>query len=477
MLSDDLAKHFLKRGQQKKVEETAEGAAYRTEDLAKFVCYPGLDQSDDEDLDPASQSFDIQVFPEIGSHRYRTNTAQKLEKMNQARRKAARIRSVKVDDSTVSEATDTDIFERKEVKQTQAPDDVSKKPPISRLSEQLTMCPKQSQNKFLQYARFDGTSQTGIATKNLSIFLTMLPENLRNFPMKVCVAANATIEEVIGYICYKCSIQYPDIQLQSARNYGLYLTEEDGEIDMDLPPLDLREPCAKFGFTHLALTVRKPIAQVVIDYRSLSMTSEMESASEAAVAAIRSISNSHSDGDMARMLGHNSKIEAPLYKTYNLNLIHGPFKTKVQLGISGERIEIDPVRVQNSRFFKFRPVNFNIESVAYCEVVEKHPMKAQIRLWYVVNPQSKNFTDVMPNTSQNYLSSNTSSASPLHLNLAPAADNFKSYVFETDAVTANEINSKINFLLEVRSSAIRREFLFIKEKKRERPLTKKVFGK
>lgn len=35
--------------------------------------------------------------------------------------------------------------------------------------------------------------------------------------------------------------------------YNLYITEDDGEVDRDLPCLDRREPSSKFGFTYLGL--------------------------------------------------------------------------------------------------------------------------------------------------------------------------------------------------------------------------------
>lgn len=45
--------------------------------------------------------------------------------------------------------------------------------------------------------------------------------------------------------------------LHPPTHYGLYITEEDGEVYRDLPPLDAKECVAKFGFTCLGLVEHK----------------------------------------------------------------------------------------------------------------------------------------------------------------------------------------------------------------------------
>ena len=39
--------------------------------------------------------------------------------------------------------------------------------------------------------------------------------------------------------------------------YSLHIAEDDGEVDMDFPALDNKEPISKFGFTKLALVERE----------------------------------------------------------------------------------------------------------------------------------------------------------------------------------------------------------------------------
>lgn len=48
-------------------------------------------------------------------------------------------------------------------------------------------------------------------------------------------------------------------------NYGLYIAEEDGEVDWDFPCLDPKETVAKFGFSCLALVERKNVKGVSFD--------------------------------------------------------------------------------------------------------------------------------------------------------------------------------------------------------------------
>lgn len=208
MASDDLPKHYLKKyqgngitrnlQQQQQRKSTGQTHTLRNYDPplqeVDFICYPGLDQSDDEDLDLTAQSFDIQMYPEVGAHRFRSNTAQKLEKMNIARRKAARIIGVSYDDEVVPPESE-DFFARKSVKAKELTDNDGETVK-SKLTVQLANSPKQIQNKFQEYAKYDGTSQTGIQTKRINVFISMLPEKERNYPIKICALGSAKIFEV-----------------------------------------------------------------------------------------------------------------------------------------------------------------------------------------------------------------------------------------------------------------------------------------
>ncbi|XP_001360529.3 stress-activated map kinase-interacting protein 1 [Drosophila pseudoobscura] len=544
MLSDDMPKHYLR-----KFNSSAGVESHRRRPLkpplasalpdrntrhpdapmqeVDFMCYPGLDLSDDEE-DMSTHSFDIQMYPEVGAHRFRSNTAQKLEKLDIAKRRAARIKSINYNEE-VQPPDDKDFFMRKEIpnikptipKEKKANDDeLSDEGVQSMLTEQLAKSPKQTQNKFIEFARFDGTSQVGMQTKRINVYLNMLPEPDRNYPLKVCVLSTAKIQEVIGFVCYKTSLQYPDVPLKSLQHYGLYMTEDNDDME-DFPPLDNREPCSKFGFSHLTLAERRPLAPVTrVDYPgqlgNKSMTSEDDKATlaDAALRALKNITlnggaadpgggavgggEGDGDGDDSphdnvkeyekRLLNHNDMLEAPMHRSFRLNIIDKRFfKSDVTLGISGERIEID--QYKNAKFWpQKKPVSTPIDLVAHCEIVERRHLKALLRIWLKSNSSSSSLpsgcTSAPINASVTTLNTGTgsSSAGIAHSPSSPGNSfgffmtsniRFKHYDFDTDTHTAEQINSKLNCILEMRSSELRREFLQQRERKQERQQVKK----
>ncbi|KAH8285218.1 hypothetical protein KR054_006376 [Drosophila jambulina] len=545
MLSDDMPKHYLRkygnsgaadhghrrpqkppRGEGGPAATTFEQRNIKQAETpfqdADFVCYPGLDHSDDEE--ESTHSFDIQMYPEVGAHRFRSNTAQKLEKLDIAKRRAARIKSVNYQEQVQPPESD-DFFKRKEVPPAKKPakynqNELSDGGIQSQLTEQLAKSPKQTQNRFIDFARFDGTSQVGMQTKRINVYLNMLPEPDRNYPLKICVIATAKIQEVIGFVCYKTSLQYPDVPLKSLQHYALYMTEDNDDME-DFPPLDNREPCSKFGFSHLTLAERRPLAPVTrVDYHgqlgTKSMTSEEDKAAlaEAAVKALQNINLNGGTTDPGggaasggggggatpgtgagddspndnvkeyekRLLNHNDMLEAPMHRTFRLNIIDKRFfKSDVVLGISGERIEID--QYKNAKFWpQKKPVSTSIDLVAHCEIVERRQLKALLRIWLKSNSSSPSFstgcTSAPINASVTTLNTGSSSAAGIahspssfgHTSGFFSSSNirFKHYDFDTDTHTADQIHSKLNCILEMRSSELRREFLLQRERKLEK---------
>lgn len=571
MLSDDMPKHYLRRFQtapsimdaayRRSTHRAAQAMQQQRKTLTKtntdtatptqrtvppriadqplqevdFVCYPGLDLSDDEDLDMSTHSFDIQMYPEVGAHRFRSNTAQKLEKLDIAKRKAARIKSVNYNEEVLPPDR-KDFFKRKTLAErpTEKPatsttgtatksekgteDELSDEGVKSKLTEQLAKSPKQTQNRFIEYARFDGTAQVGMPTKRINVYVNMLPEPDRNYPLKICVLATAKIIEVIGLVCYKTTIQYPDaVQLKSVQHYALYMTEDNDDME-DFPPLDNREPCSKFGFSHLTLAERRPLAPVTrIDYHTQlatkSMTSEEDKAAMAD-AAVHALQNINLNGDVLdaggggddspldhvkeyekRLLNHNDMLEAPMHRAYRVSIIDKRFfKCDVTLSVSGERIEID--QQKNAKFWTQRkPVSTPIDLVAHCEIVEQRQLKALLRIWLKSNSSSggisSSCTSAPINASVMTLNTGSSSVGiahspgspghyPTHGGHSPfgffsSVSNirFKHYDFDTDVHTAEQIRKKLTCILEMRSSDIRREFLLQRVRKKEKQQAKR----
>uniref|UniRef100_A0A182QCK7 Stress-activated map kinase-interacting protein 1 n=1 Tax=Anopheles farauti TaxID=69004 RepID=A0A182QCK7_9DIPT len=454
-------------------------------DYEFFYSYPGLDDTDEEDADALSQSYEIQMDQESGGfHRQRSNTAQKLEKLEQARRKASLIRSVKLDDNVVlQQSRDSNELSRLFYRRSDSSSSSSsstasfRKRLSSTLSEQLSAQPKLPQNRYLEYAKFDGTGHMEVPTRSFKIFVNTLPEEQRGFPLQLCVLATAKIQEFIGLICYKCTVWNPNVELRSVRHYGLYMTEEDGELDTDFPPLDPNEPCSKFRFTHLALAERRlstsvshqPLATTSSGHsmrfegfgteRSASLTtptsvtvpntvaksvkSDTGSASAPqrtqpadTISSSQRISNQQRE-DLDRIKGHTSKIEAPLYRTFQVHVLHkSRLKSEVQLGISGDRFEIDPTPQNQGKFWnRQKPANHTMDSVAACTIIDRKQSKAVLRLVYCA-------TNVVGGTAD-----------------SEGTVSFKHYDIETTPETAEQIVEKVNNILEVRLSPIRREYM------------------
>ncbi|XP_026466701.1 stress-activated map kinase-interacting protein 1 [Ctenocephalides felis] len=196
---------------------------------ADYFCYPGFEESEDEEADILAQSYDLQFDMDFG-HRLRSNTAQRLEKMDIAKKKAAKIKTIKWEEgdsnAKFTEEERSNFFQKKKVesrKQTKF---------NSKFSEQLKSCADLPMNQFIHFGGVDGTAQFGVTTKSFYIFLTMLPGDLRDYPMLVTVIATASIGELIGLICYKCSLANPTVCLKPVQYYALYITEDDGEVSI-----------------------------------------------------------------------------------------------------------------------------------------------------------------------------------------------------------------------------------------------------
>lgn len=320
-------------------------------------------------------------------------------------------------------------------------------------------------------------------------------------------------------VCYKISIQYPELTLKSVRHYGLYMTEDIDDLE-DFPPLDNKEPFSKFGFSHLTLAERRPMTSRD-EYGhgqppTKSMTSEEEKSRLAAMAVHSltgtgigsdgfrspdSVDGAAGNGNSSqqtegcvddleeRILSQDDMLEAPVHRTYTINIIDKKFfKTEVLLGISGERIEID--QHKNAKFWtKQRSVTYPIDAVANCEIVEKRTLKSTLRIWLktqsAINTAMHHTMPVTahsPNSPSHYShpfsspfnflnsssSTGTTSAATGAGSIAANTSQqmrFKHYDFETTVPMAEHIQKKLNCILEMRGSDVRKEFLQRKSEK------------
>ncbi|XP_044259448.1 stress-activated map kinase-interacting protein 1 [Tribolium madens] len=402
--------------------------------------YPDDEDSEDED-DLSHESYDLQLDTDFPL-RYRSNTAVRLEKLEQVKKRTGRIKHIKweTNKNELSQDQIDQLFVKKEPKISK-----EKQSLFSKTFKQYKMMPI---NPYMDYAKFDGSGQVNLQVKKYRIFLTMLPEHQRNYPLTVCCISSAKIQELIGLILLKCSTMYEDYSWKPVNNYGLYITEEDGEVDRDFPNLDPRENIAKFGFACLGLVEHSDPSKCVSFGNSETVTiRNFDYNDKKGKDSSKQDQEKQISTDLHLMAVHKRAMEAPLYKSYKVYMIN-KMRTKVEihLGISGEKIEIDPVQ-KNSKFLlvKQKPINHDMDMIAWCEAIDTSKSnKTTFKIIY-----SHSFTN-SDNVSSPTLQSSAS---------------FKSYEFEADQSIAEEIVNKINLILDLRSSDTRKEYLAAQERK------------
>lgn len=260
------------------------------------------------------------------------------------------------------------------------------------------------------------------------------------------IASETQLKKVLIESNLFSSTIHGDYPLQPVTSYGLYITEEDGEVDQDFPCLDPRECVAKFGFTSLGLVEHKnnlnsslftshSQTQIKnVTFEDLNpITEETEPSTSNSSKPIPPTSEDKEN--MALMRTHATAMEAPLYQCYKVFLLHKVrTRTNIQLGVSGEKLEIDPLGTSSLPWQRLaKPVSHHMDSVASCDLLEtKSTGRAIFRLVYIPSGSDSNF---------------------------------KHYDFECEVSTAEEIVQKINLILELRSSAGRKEYIAHKDKR------------
>ncbi|XP_059849871.1 target of rapamycin complex 2 subunit MAPKAP1 isoform X4 [Hypanus sabinus] len=442
-----------------------------------------------------SQSVDITSSWDFGIRR-RSNTAQRLERLRKERQNQIKCKNVqwKERNTMLSAEELACLFEKKDFRTKPLNTATS-----SVLSVRLEHCPQQLNNPFNEYSKFDGKGHIGTtATKNIDVYLPMQTSQDKMQPMTVVTMANARVQDLIGLLCWQYTSEGREPKLnENVDVYCLHIAEDDGEIDGDFPPLDSNEPIHKFGFSTLALVEKysppglaakqslfvrinapqsgfsliqvdsmnvtmKEILQKALKRRKGSQKAaghqyrlEKQNEPNVAVDLDRTLeSQSTLEFCLVREYSsrgeESSEDEPPLdittvqdilssqrYKSYKVSVIHKlRFTTDVQLGIAGEKVEIDPVTNQKAStkfWIKQKPISIDSDLLCACDLVEeKSPSHAIFKLTYLSNHDHK------------------------HL------------YFEADTNTVNEIVLKINYILESRASSARADYQAQKQRKLSR---------
>ncbi|KAL8575684.1 hypothetical protein ACOMHN_055873 [Nucella lapillus] len=459
------------------------GTAYNKRDWADSGALSDEQDSLDGDI---SHSYDILPDMDYGAHRRRSNTAQRLDMMRKDKQNKGKIKNIAWKDPPTSLTAEekSALFEKKEIQ-------AAPTPKVSTMTKMLLEYIERGDNHFSEYAKFDGRSCVG-QTKKIDIYLTMAGPEQRPYPMTVMVNTTAKVQELIGLICWQYTTEGRLPKLMKRVNYYcLHIAEDDGEVDADFPSLDNREPVLKFGFRQLALqecdptplprssyvvTINVPnrgfnkfqldslnvpmrsILEKVINRRKIrtrpGLNYNLEKQSESGVSLDLDSSLAHMDTMEFCMIRENStrggdheernqgemsnvadSLTSHQYKSYMVMMLHRlRANTEVQLGVSGEKVEIDPVQIRSSiRLIRQKPVTHEADSIADCDMLEKKANgRATFRLTYLTE------------------------------------HNYKHHDFEADSAVTVEIVHKLKNILELRLSPVRKEFISSQDRKQRK---------
>ncbi|XP_040591483.1 target of rapamycin complex 2 subunit MAPKAP1 isoform X3 [Mesocricetus auratus] len=422
-----------------------------------------------------AQSVDITSSWDFGIRR-RSNTAQRLERLRKERQNQIKCKNIqwKERNSKQSAQELKSLFEKKSLKE---------KPPRSGkqsiLSVRLEQCPLQLNNPFNEYSKFDGKPSRQLfvdprtlkipneghvgttATKKIDVYLPLHSSQDRLLPMTVVTMASARVQDLIGLICWQYTSEGREPKLNdNVSAYCLHIAEDDGEVDTDFPPLDSNEPIHKFGFSTLALVEKysspgltsKESLFVRINaahgFSLIQVDNTKVTMKEILLKAVKrrkgsqKISGSRADGvfeedsqiDIATV---QDMLSSHHYKSFKVSMIHRlRFTTDVQLGISGDKVEIDPVTNQKAStkfWIKQKPISIDSDLLCACDLAEeKSPSHAVFKLTYL------------------------------------SGHDYKHLYFESDAATVSEIVLKVNYILESRASTARADYFAQKQRKLNR---------
>ncbi|KFM61089.1 Target of rapamycin complex 2 subunit MAPKAP1, partial [Stegodyphus mimosarum] len=127
-------------------------------------------------------------------------------------------------------------------------------------------------------------------------------------------------------------------------------------------------------------------------------------------------------------------VEAPLYRSFNVSFCQKMgINYDVQLGISGEKVEINPIPQKGAVKLLSRqqkPATHYMDTIAACEIVSKKYSPGKCIFKLIVHQ---------------------------------GGSEFKKYVFETDPQTAQDIVKKVQIILEMHSNNACKEYQLYRE--------------
>ncbi|XP_063492083.1 target of rapamycin complex 2 subunit MAPKAP1 isoform X7 [Macaca fascicularis] len=256
--------------------------------------------------------------------------------------------------------------------------------------------------------------------------------------MTVVTMASARVQDLIGLICWQYTSEGREPKLKNAAHGFSLIQVDNTKVTMKeilLKAVKRRKGSQKVSGPQYRLE-KQSEPNVAVD---LDSTLESQSAWEFCLVRENS---SRADGvfeedsqiDIATV---QDMLSSHHYKSFKVSMIHRlRFTTDVQLGISGDKVEIDPVTNQKAStkfWIKQKPISIDSDLLCACDLAEeKSPSHAIFKLTYLSN------------------------------------HDYKHLYFESDAATVNEIVLKVNYILESRASTARADYFAQKQRKLNR---------
>lgn len=224
--------------------------------IDKLVDFPFLYPDDSiTSGDPCEESephsLDVHSDQSYVGHRLRSNTEHLLENMKKEKNLQAKITRITWQSNTkpLTESEAEELFGAQPV-----PTVPQAAPGPSLLSQMLEQ-DDLAENPYLEYAKWDASTDVNVATKRRSIFVYNTPSSeTPRYPVRVVVSPHARVLDVIGLTCFlhtRDNLQPPLTLPPSA--YCLRIADEDGSVDWEFQPLLHSHPFEKFGFQVLAV--------------------------------------------------------------------------------------------------------------------------------------------------------------------------------------------------------------------------------
>uniref|UniRef100_UPI0037E7A42F target of rapamycin complex 2 subunit MAPKAP1 isoform X3 n=1 Tax=Semicossyphus pulcher TaxID=241346 RepID=UPI0037E7A42F len=445
-----------------------------------------------------SQSMDITSSWDFGIRR-RSNTAQRLERLRKERQNQIKCKNIQWKERSSSQSVEDLglLFEKRDLKD--RPRTSGTKSTLSLRLEQCPQQLNNPFNEYSKFDGKGHIGTTATKKIDVYLSMQMAQEKLHPMTVVTIANARVHDLIGLICWQYTSEGREPKLN-ENVNAYCLHIAEDDGEVDTDFPPLDSNEPIHKFGFSTLALVEKysspglasrqslfvrinaahgfslipvdslkvtmKEILQKALKKRkgsqkgsgnhtgpmyrlekqtepnvAVDLDSTLETQSTLEFCLVRENSSrgeeSSEEDPPIDITTVQDMLSSHHYKSFKISMIHKlRFTTDVQLGISGEKVEIDPVTNQKAStkfWIRQKPISIDSDHLCACDLVEERsPSHAIFKLTYLSNHDYK----------------------PLY--------------FESDAATVNEIVLKVNYILESRASSSRADYFAQKQRKLSR---------